>query len=493
MLSTTELIKENTQLKQRITLLEEMLRVQRHKDYGASSEKVSKQGQLFNEAEDDVLVAESDVADIVVPAHTRKKKKRASIPDDLPREDIIHDLSDAEKICPHDGTALKFIGEDTSEQLDIEPAKIKVLRHRRQKYACPCCEKHIITAAKPAQPIEKSIAAPGLLAYVAVSKYCDALPLYRQIAIFKRIGIELDRTTLANWMIKMGALAQPLINRFSECINEQSVLHMDETPLQVLNEPDKTAQSKSYMWVMATTQASIPIVLYHYSASRSGDTPKTLLPDFSGALMVDGYEGYAAVCNSNQLIRLGCWAHARRKFIDAQRQQPKGKTGKADVALGFIQKLYRIEKLGKDSSVDERLALRQAQAKPIIDKLKQWLDKALANSPPKTTLGKAMQYLSNQWPRLIVYLDDGRRPIDNNRAENSIRPFVIGRKNWLFSNSQAGAHASANLYSLIETAKANNLNPYDYLKRIFKALPSAQSVDDIDNLLPWVVANESAG
>ena len=490
MLSTTELIKENAELKQRITLLEEMLRVQRHKDYGASSEKASEQGQLFNEAEDDFLVAESDVADIVVPAHTRKKKKRASIPDDLPREDVIHDLSDAEKICPHDGSALKLIGEDTSEQLDIEPAKIKVLRHRRKKYACPCCEKHIVTAAKPAQPIEKSLAAPGLLAYVAVSKYCDALPLYRQIAIFKRIGIELDRTTLANWMMKMGALVQPLINRLSELINEQTVLHMDETPLQVLNEPDKTAQSKSYMWVMATTQASIPMVLYHYSASRSGDTPKTLLSDFSGALMVDGYEGYAAVCNSNQLIRLGCWAHARRKFIDAQRQQPKGKTGKADVALGFIQKLYRIEKLSKDSSVDDRLAARQTQSKPIIDKLKQWLDKALANSPPKTTLGKAMQYLCNQWPRLIAYLDDGRRPIDNNRAENSIRPFVIGRKNWLFSNSQAGAHASANLYSLIETAKANNLNPYEYLKRIFTELPSAQSVDDIDALLPWVIANE---
>jgi transposase len=251
--------------------------------------------------------------------------------------------------------------------LDIEPAKIKVLRHRRKKYACPCCEKHMVTAAKPAQPIEKSLAAPGLLAYVAVSKYCDALPLYRQIAIFKRIGIELDRTTLANWMMKMGALVQPLINRLSELINEQTVLHMDETPLQVLNEPDKTAQSKSYMWVMATTQASKPMVLYHYSASRSGDTPKTLLPDFSGALMVDGYEGYAAVCNSNQLIRLGCWAHARRKFIDAQRQQPKGKAGKADVALGFIQKLYRIEKLSKDSSVDDRLAARQAQSKPIID------------------------------------------------------------------------------------------------------------------------------
>ena len=357
--------------------------------------------------------------------------------------------------------------------MDIEPANIKVLRHRRPKYACPCCEQYLITANKPAQPIEKSIAAPSLLAYVTVSKYCDALPLYRQIAIFKRIGIELDRTTLANWMIKMGVLVQPLINRLSEIANEQSILHMNETPLQVLNELNKTAQSKSYMWVLATTQASIPIVLYHYSASRSGDIPTTLLPDFSGALMVDDYEDYAAVCNENQLTRLGCWAHARREFIDAQRQQPKGKSGKADIALGFIQKLYRIEKLSKDSSVDERLALRQTQARSIIDQLRLWLDKSLANSPPKTALGKAMQYLSNQWSRLVAYLDDGRSPIDNNRAENSIRPLVIGRKNWLFSSSQAGAHASANLCSLIETAKANNLNTYDYLKHIFKELPGS--------------------
>ena len=303
MLSATELAKENTQLKQRIQLLEEMLRVQRHKDYGASSEKDSRQGQLFNEAEDDFLVAENEASDITVPAYTRKNKKRVSIPEDLAREEFIHDLLDAEKICPHDGSELKLIGEEISEQLDIEPAKIKVLRHRRQKYACPCCEQHVITASKPAQPIEKSIAAPGLLAYIAISKYCDALPLYRQIAIFKRIGVELDRTTLANWMIKMGALVQPLINRLSEIINEQSVLHMDETPLQVLNEPNKTAQSKSYMWVLATTQASVPIVLYHYSASRSGDIPKTLLPDFTGALMVDGYEGYAAICNDNLLTR----------------------------------------------------------------------------------------------------------------------------------------------------------------------------------------------
>ncbi len=471
---------------QRIKLLEEMLRLQRQKQFGASSEKDGGgQGQLFNEAEDDVAADESSEETVTVPAHTRKKKKRVSIPADLPREDVIHDVPESEKICPHDGTELKHIGDETSEQLDIVPATIKVLRHVCRKYACPCCEQHIITAKKPAQPIAKSIASPGLLAYVTVSKYVDALPLYRQIAIFKRIGIELDRTTLANWMIKMGVLVQPLINRLQDICGEQRILHMDETPLQVLNEPGKTAQSKSYMWLTATSHASTPIVLYHYSAGRGGDTPKELLSDFSGALMVDGYEGYNPVCVENKLTRLGCWAHARRKFIDAQRQQPKGKTGKADMALGLIQKLYAIEKISKNKSSNERFSIRQQQSKPIIEKLRQWLEKSQQNTPPKNTLGKALTYLDNQWPRLIAYIDDGCWPIDNNRAENSIRPFVIGRKNWLFANSQAGARASANLYSLIETAKANDLEPYAYLKKVYAQLPQVASLEDIDALLPW--------
>jgi len=425
--SPAELTVENTQLKQRIKLLEEYIRLQNQQKYGSSSEKDSSgQGQLFNEAEDSCDSTDEDAA-ISVPAHTRKKKKRVSIPVDLPREDIVHDLPESEKVCPHDGTELTYIGDETSEQLDIEPAKIKVLRHLRRKYACPCCEKHLITAPKPAQPIEKSIASPGLLAYVTVAKYVDALPLYRQINIFKRIGVELDRTTLANWMIRMGGLIQPLINLMRETCAEQSVLHMDETPLQVLNEPGKKAQSQSYMWVIATTQASVPVVLFHYSPGRGGDTPKQLLPDFKGALMVDGYEGYNALCVENHLTRLGCWAHARRKFIDAQRQQPKGKSGKADVALGFIQKLYAIEKQSRDKPLNERLDIRQQQSAQVVEKLKKWLEKARQNTPPKTTLGKAVHYLNNQWPRLVAYLDDAALPIDNNRAENSIRPFVIGR------------------------------------------------------------------
>ncbi len=468
---------------QRIVELEELLRLFNRKTYGASSEQNAQQGQLFDEAE---AIDEQDSGDeetVTVPTHSRKAR-RVSIPAHIPREEIIHDLPDDEKVCPHDGTALKRIGEETHEQLDIIPAKVKCLRHIRLKYACPCCERYIITAKKPKQPIEKSLASPGLLAFVATSKYADALPLYRQSEMFKRSGIELDKASLANWMIRCGQLVQPLINRWQDHLQEQAVLHMDETTVQVLNEPDKTPQSKSYMWVMTNTGAT-PIVLFHYANTRRRDIPLQLLDNYSGALVVDGYEGYQAVCDQNTLHRLGCWAHARRKFVDAQRVQPKGKTGKADQALAFIQKLYAVEKQAKGQPPDERYRIRQDKAQPIIDKLKAWLEKSLPNTPPKTALGKALYYLHKQWPRLTGYLENGLYPIDNNRAENAIRPFVIGRKNWLFSNSVRGAKASANLYSLIETAKANGLNPYDYLKRVFTDLPNAETLEDVDALLPW--------
>ncbi|MCU7901895.1 MAG: IS66 family transposase, partial [Candidatus Thiodiazotropha sp. (ex Lucinoma aequizonata)] len=258
----------------RITQLEELLRSFSQRQFGTSSEQSSHQGQLFDEAEqdaDDIGVEEDTVT---VPTHTRQKKRRVSIPADIPREDIIHDLTDEQKICPHDGTTLKQIGEETHEQLDIVPAKATCLRHIRLKYACPCCEQHIVTASKPKQPIEKSIAAPGLLAHIAVSKYADALPLYRQGAMFKRIGIELDRTSLANWMMTCGQLIQPLINRLHDQLMEQSVIHMDETPIQVLNEPGKTPQSTSYMWVMGTPQTSqTPAIVFHYAPSRSAQIP----------------------------------------------------------------------------------------------------------------------------------------------------------------------------------------------------------------------------
>ena len=495
MAGITELTQEITDLQSRLLAteaklasqksyiqnLEDAIRQARHKQFGSSSEKASvDQGQLFNEPEfgSDADIPKVEDTATEVKSHTRKKKPRVSIPVDYPREDILHDLPESEKTCPHDGSALKHIGFDDHEQLDIIPTQVKVLRHRRLKYACPCCDQHIVTASKPKQAIEKSIASPGLLAHIAVQKYCDALPLYRQSAIFKRSGIELERSNLSNWMLKVGALAQPLINCLADAIRAQPVVHMDETTVQVLNEPGKKAQSKSYMWLMAGFSAT-PATVFHYRDTRSGAVPLELLDHSVAAVMLDGYEGYQKACDDYEIKRLGCWAHARRKFVDAQKLQAKGKTGKPDQAIAFIQKLYRIERTIKDESPEKRLALRKQQAKPIIDKLKQWLEKSQPNTPPSTSLGKALTYLHNQWPRLVGYLEDGNYPIDNNPAENSVRPFTIGRKNWLFSQSQAGASASANLYSLIETAKANELNLYDYMKAVFTDLPNANTLEDI--------------
>jgi transposase len=322
------------------------------------------------------------------------------------------------------------------------------------------------------------MASPRLLATIATQKYVDGMPLYRQDQAFARIGIELDRTTQANWMMKFGSLIQPLINLIHEQMLEQRVLHMDETRVQVLDEPGRSPQSQSYMWVLRSVTQ--PAVLFHYAPTRSSEIPKQLLNDYGGALMVDGYEGYSAVCVSESITRLGCWAHARRGFVDAKKAYGTNRTGKADEALAYIQSLYRIEQNAKDKPPEDRMALRQEQATVIIGKLKQWLEKNTNRIPPKSLLGKAIYYLNHQWPHLIRYLENGHYPIDNNPAENAIRPFVIGRKNWLFSATQRGAEASANLYSLIETAKANGLEPHAYLTHVFTELPKACTLHDIE-------------
>jgi transposase len=474
----------------RIRILEEHIKSLTHKHFGSSSEKFDAiQPDLFAEAEDnssqESLTEEESATDTITVESHQRKKQRTSIPADLPRTEIIYDLPESEKICPHDGTALKCIGHESHEKLDIIPAQARVLHHKRLTYACTCCEGYLRTADKPAQPIEKSIASPGLLATIATQKYVDGLPLYRQTEIFKRIGLEMDRSTLASWMVKCGQLVQPLINLIHERMLEQSLLHMDETRVQVLNEPGKNAQAQSFMWVLRSTVPTCAAVLFHYEPSRAGRVANDLLEGFGGALMVDGFPSYNSVCEKNTITRLGCWAHARRKFIDAQKAQPKGKTGKADQALTYIQQLYRIEFEIKEKTREEKFNARQQQTKPTIDKLKSWLDDSVARALPKSLTGKALYYLHEQWPRLIRYIDSGDYPIDNNPAENAIRPFVIGRKAWLFSASQQGADSSANLYSLIETAKANGIEPHAYLNKIFTELPNAKTLQDIEALLPW--------
>ncbi len=492
-------VQKNEQLKFQVLTLTEQLNLALARRYAASSEKLSPdQIYLFDEAELDGEAvpdmdadADDDADDgIMVAAHKRKKRGRKALPEHLPRIDVIHELPESMRRCDHDGRLLAEIGAVTSEQLDIIPAKIQVIRHIRKQYACDCGQ-CIKTAPLPAQAIPKSLASPGLLAHITVSKYQDALPLYRQETILQRIGVDIPRATLANWMIKAGHLIQPLVNLLHDQLLSYDIVQMDETTVQVLKEPGKTAQSKSYLWLQRGGPPAHPVVLYHYDPGRGASVAKRLLEGFKGYLQTDGYDGYNAAVAANDLTPVGCMAHARRKFADAVKAQGKNKQrGKAHRGLLLIQKLYRVEKQARNLAPEKRQAQRQLHARPILDEMRTWLDQALPQAPPTSATGKALNYLHNEWDKLIRYLDDGRLEIDNNAAENAIRPFVIGRKNWLFSDSVKGVKASANLYSLIETAKANGLEPYAYLRYLFTELPKAQTVDAIEALLPGHLDND---
>mgnify|MGYP001572376712 CR=1 FL=1 len=484
----TQLLAENQYIKAQVLLLQERLNIALAQRYAARSEQCSPdQIRLFNEAEAEAeadVVADEIGAPVTIAEHTRQKRGRKPLPDHLPRIDVIHTLSEAERHCPHDGAWLTEISDVISEQLDIVPATIRVLRHIRKTYAC-ACGRCIKTAPLPTQPIPKSLASPGLLAHVVVCKYVDALPLYRQENILQRIGVDIPRATLANWMIQAGLLIQPLINLLRDRLLAYDIIQMDETTVQVLNEPGKTAQSKSYLWLQRGGPPEQPILLYDYDPGRGAGVPQRLLDGFQGTLQTDGYDGYNAVVATGKLTHIGCFAHARRKFDEAIKAQGKHKRrGLAQRGLALIQKLYGVEKVVRHAAPAARYAYRLQYAQPILAELRTWLDEALPQVPPQSATGRALHYLHNEWSKLIGYLADGRLEIDNNRAENAIRPFVLGRKNWLFSDSVRGVKASANLYSLIETAKANGLEPYAYLQRVFTELPQADSVEAIEALLP---------
>lgn len=480
-------------LKKQLAFYEEERRLERIKRFGASADRGEHQYRLFNEAEvhehdaPDDDANEADGTDQVkVAAHTKRKAKRKPLPKDLPRVVVDHELAADERHCEC-GSELTSIGVQTSEQLDVIPAQAYVIEHRRHSYRCSCCDAAPVAAPLPAQPFPKSIASPGLLAHVATAKYSDGLPLYRQSAMFKRHGIDLPRQTMAGHMVKMGQVTAPLIEALHQAITGYDVVQVDETPVQVLNEPGKTAQSKSYMWVMKGGPPGQPGILFHYAPSRGGTVAKHLLENFAGYLQTDGYSGYREVCQSEHVTGVGCLAHARRKFTDALKALPKPaqqkKTGRVQKALSFVEQLYQIERGQKDATPEARLAVRQIKAKPVLDRFKAWLDRQ--SIAPQSLLGKAIHYAIAEWPRLIVYVEDGRINIDNNLVENAIRPFAVGRKAWLFSSTQDGATASANLYSLVASARANGHNEYAYLKYVFTHLPAAKTDDDIAALLPW--------
>ena len=472
-------------------VLQEKLNLALAHRYAARSEKRSvDQLKLFDEAEAQSVAALAPAGEedgpLVIAEHTRQKGKagRKPLPASLPRVDIVHELGADARLCPHDGQLLTEIGAEVSEQLDIIPATIRVLRHIRTKYACACgqCVK---TAPLAPQPIPKSLASPGLLAHIVVSKYQDALPLYRQETILQRIGVDLPRATLAAWMIKAGVLIQPLINLMRDRLLAYDILQMDETPVQVLKEPGKTPQSKSYLWVQRGGPPGQPVILFDYDPGRGADVPVRLLDGFRGILQTDGYAAYNAVVRAQGLTHAGCLAHARRKFDEAIKAQGKHqKKGLAEEGLRQIQGLYAVEKIVREATPEDRYAYRLEHAQPLWEALRVWLATHHSHVPPQTALGKALGYLHNEWDKLVVYLRDGRLAIDNNATENALRPFCVGKKNWLFSDSVAGVKSSANLYSLIESAKAHGLEPYTYLRRIFTDLPKAQTIADFEALLP---------
>lgn len=504
------LVGENRILRTERDLLKERLNKFMRKIFAAKSElsTQSQKDMFFNEAEVLGAVAQSaqeepgqDDTQVDVPAHKRAKRGRKPLDPALPRHVVRHELPESERVCPHDGSVLKEIGVEASEQLDIIPQQVRVIRHERVKYACPCCDGTLRLAPKPAQVIPKGLFSEGLLAWVITSKYCDGLPLYRQAALLGRFGgYDLSRNTMAASIVRVGQAVQPIINLLRDHLLDAPLSYGDETQIQVLKEPGKSAQSKSYMWAQMTQGSGPagtgpPIRLFAYSPSRSTTAAQILYAGMraESVLMTDGYAVYDQIAQAHRLVHLACWAHCRRDFNDALQALPKNSRGPDQLAAQFIAligQLYAVESRGRDLLLGEQelLEKRQQRSVPVLKQIEALLLANLHSVLPGSLLGKALHYLSAQWPKLILYVTNGAYPIDNNACENSIRPFVIGRRNWLFADTVAGANASANLYSLLQTCAVNGIDGYKYLRSLLVQLPKAQSVDDYEALLPWNIA-----
>ena len=498
---------EYQKLETEYRILEEKHLTLVRKFFGKRSEKLTPedelQGRLFNELEDGFATEDEDaakepVALTSVKAHKRKKRGRKPIPDDLPREEVIHDLPAEEKLCRCCGELRPVIGTEESEELDIVPAKITVLRHIKKKYG-PCgCDgflhsgkPEVITAKMPERMLPGSIASSGLLAYTITSKFADALPFYRQSRIFERIGVDISRATLCNWAIGAYERMADFFSVFIDEMKKGPFMRMDETTVQVLHEEGRPAESKSYMWVaIGYPVRGRPLVLYQYHPTRSRDVPYKFLEGFRGYLQTDGYQGYTLTGNREGVIHVGCFAHARRYFFDAAKLNRKD--SRAHRGLEYIQKLYEIENRLRSVTVspDRFVELRKKEAEPVLNKFREWLIRAGPQLVPSSKTGQAIEYTLKEWDRLIRYLEAEFLTPDNNEIERAIRPFVIGRKNWLFSNTPRGAHASAAMYSLVESAKANGIEPYHYLRFLFTRLPGIIERDELKSLLPCFVNPE---
>jgi len=503
----------NAHLVERNTLLVEEVHWLKSQLYGRSSEKSTAdvspdQRMLFNEAEVLAAIAAADekAGTQSVDAHERTLKPgRKAIPEKFPRQQVIHDIPESEKVCPIDGTPLKRIGEEISEQYEYTPPKLIVIQHVRPKYASGCDHSDgVKVAAVPLQLLPKSMASPSLLAHITTAKFVDGLPLTRQAKQFERLGLDIGAGTMGTWMNRIGGeKVVPIINLMNEAMLEEPYIHCDETPLQVLKS-HKAPSSEHYMWVRAAGPPGRRMILFDYVPSRNVEALKTLLtgPDgpYSGKLISDGLKIYDGLAEAWQLPHFGCLSHCRRYYVKAEKvgQSPTGRTLARVVIRDFIGALYGVERqikalrerrarTGQTVSLEEVLQIRQEKGVPIAAAFKKWLDEVGPGVTPTSALGKAITYTLNQWPKLIRYLDHPEMPPDNNRVENAIRPFAVGRSAWMFCDTQGGARASANLYSLVLSAQANGMEPLEYLTHLYTQLPAATTVEQFEALLPWNV------
>lgn len=473
---------ENAELR----ILVDYLQKQR---FRKSSEAYTGMQSLF--ADGKVVESELPEAEPISPNKPRAsnggRPVRNILPSDMPREVIRHELPVDQRQCACCGGELHEIGVEASEQLDIVPATVAVLRHERVKYGCRGCETGVTTAPMPKQPIPKSLASPATLAHIAVAKYADHLPLYRQEELWDRLGVTLDRGTMASWMIRCGELVRPLINLMRDDMVKDGVVHIDESPIRVLDKKrhGKKSESDGYMWVLSRAGPGPHAHIFTYDPTRSGKVAADLLADFKGVAVTDGYSGYKSL-GKQGITRSGCWAHVRRKFFEAtEREEDQSRSSVAHQMLRQIQRLYRVERAIAALDAEQRLAIRRRISRRIMRRIEAVLNQWIGVVPSRTATGKALNYLHKEWEALQVFLREAPVPIDNNRVENAIRPMALGKKNWLFAATTAGADASGNIYSLIQTAIVNDLEPQAYLARVFAELPNAVTASDVAKLLPY--------
>jgi len=483
---------ENEEISRRYYRLLEELRLARYHRFGSSSEASAYQGELFDvEEELESEPEECQPGDADSSSPRKRQPKRQRLPKHLPRTVIRHEPDDTH--CNECGHELHCMGEDISEKLVFIPARVEVEQHVRPKCVCRHCEKHsnditIHQAPMPATVFPKGIATPSLVAHIIAMKFQYGLPLTRIAALLSDWGVSVSRRTMADWVMQASNALKPVWEHLKVELLKENALHADETPVKVIGSYKK----KTYMWVYCSgadspntehvipDYAPKPIVLYDHQMGRSGRYAKTFLDGYKGYLHTDGYQGYEKI----DATLVGCWAHARRKFIEAKKVQGNDEGG-VRVALHHIKTLYKIEHEIKSNTINERYLRRQSDSEEELNTFKRWLDKTILRIPKQSALGNAVSYTLSQWPKLIRYIDDGRLNIDNNRAERAIRPFVVGRNAWLFNKSERGARSSCILYSLVETAKANGLVPVEYLTICLEklALPTLS----LFSLEPWKI------